>query len=75
LVRVHVREHAEDIVRDPAVTAWLDDYAARVKALTEPEWLHIIDNPDHRWFKEKYEYKNLFTFGRSCGGTPPLPPA
>jgi len=56
--------HSEDIVRDPAVTRWMDDYAERFKALVEPEWVRTIENPESRWYKEKYEYKTLFTFGK-----------
>lgn len=60
--------HSEDIVHDPAVTRWVDDYAEKFKALTEPEWLSMIEDPESRWYKEKAEYKNLFTFGK-MGGT------
>ena len=45
--------HSEDIVRDPVLTAWMDDYAQRLKELTEPEWLQMIENPGSRWYKEK----------------------
>jgi len=62
-------EPSEDIVRDPAVTPWIDDYAERLKALTEPAWLEMIENPESRWYKEKDEYKKLFTLGkRGTGG-------
>ena len=68
LVNEHVvakgHAHSEDIVRDPAVTRWIDDYAQRLKELTEPEWLKMIENPESRWHKEKYEYQNLFKFGK-----------
>jgi len=60
--------HSEDIVRDPAVTRWIDDYAQRFKDLTEPEWLKIIENPDGRWYKEKWEYQNLFKLGKRGPG-------
>jgi len=56
--------HSEDIIHDPVVKVWVDDYAAKLKELTEPEWLSIIENPQSRWFKKKDEYKNLFTFGK-----------
>jgi MoaA/NifB/PqqE/SkfB family radical SAM enzyme len=58
-------EHAEDFVRDPGLMQWVDGYAARMKELTEPDWLEMIDDPESRWFKEKYEYRNLFVLGRS----------
>ena len=60
--------HSEDIIRDPVVAKWVDDYAEKFKELTESEWLRVITNPDSRWYKEKDEYKNLFTFGK-MGGT------
>jgi hypothetical protein len=56
--------HSEDIVRDPKVTAWIDDYAQRFAELTGPEWLKIIEKPESRWYKEKPEYRNLFHFGK-----------
>lgn len=69
LVREYVTKpghpHAEDIVENPFVTAWVDGYAARFQQLTEPEWLHMIGNPESRWYREKDEYKNLFTFGKT----------
>ena len=56
--------HSEDIVRDPAVTRWIDDYAQRFKDLTESDWLKTIENPESRWYKEKHEYQNLFRLGK-----------
>ena len=60
--------HSEDIVRDPVLTRWIDDYAQTLKDLTEPEWLEIIENPESRWFKEKSEYQNLAKFGKRAPG-------
>ena len=60
--------HSEDIIRDPVVMKWVGDNAEKLKELTEPEWLSMIENPESRWYKEKDEYKNLFTFGK-IGGT------
>jgi hypothetical protein len=62
--------HSEDLVSNPATIAWVDDYADRFKRLTEPEWLETIDNPESRWFKEKNEYRELFTFGKMRGDPP-----
>jgi MoaA/NifB/PqqE/SkfB family radical SAM enzyme len=56
--------HSEDIVRDPQVTQWIDDYALHLKSITEPEWLREIENPQSRWFKGKPEYRNLFKLGK-----------
>jgi MoaA/NifB/PqqE/SkfB family radical SAM enzyme len=66
--------HCEDFIRDPAVTQSVDRYAEEFKALTEPEWLRMIEDPASRWYKEKAEYKNLFTFGKMGGPTrtPPV---
>ncbi len=55
-------EHSEDIVRDPAVVEWVDDYAAWMKALTDPMWEAQIQDPADRWYKEGPEYKGLFRF-------------
>ena len=55
-------EHSEDIVKDPAVVSWADDYSARFRALTEPLWEAQIADPADRWHREKPEYKNLFRF-------------
>jgi MoaA/NifB/PqqE/SkfB family radical SAM enzyme len=56
--------HSEDLIKDPTVVKWIDAYALRMKELTEPEWLETIANPQSRWYREKDEYKNLFTFGK-----------
>jgi MoaA/NifB/PqqE/SkfB family radical SAM enzyme len=75
LVRQYVTEpghsQAEDVVEDPKVTAWVDDYAERFQQLTEPEWLSMIGNPESRWYKGKDEYQNLFTFGKVQGAARP----
>jgi MoaA/NifB/PqqE/SkfB family radical SAM enzyme len=55
-------DHAEDIIRDPQVRAWIDDYARRFRELTDPEWLKIIADPQSRWYRGNDEYKNLFRF-------------
>ena len=57
--------HSEDIIRDPRVAEWVDDYSRRFKELTEPEWLAMIEDPSSRWYKEKDEYKDLFHLGKS----------
>ncbi len=58
-------EHSEDIIRDPNVVAWVDDYAARFKNLVDPIWLQMIEDPNYRWYKEGEEYKQLFRFKSS----------
>jgi hypothetical protein len=47
---------------------WIDDYARRMTELTEPEWDKMIDNPESRWYKEKYEYQMLFKLGKKDAG-------
>jgi MoaA/NifB/PqqE/SkfB family radical SAM enzyme len=54
--------HSEDIITDGKVVAWIDDYAARFKRLTDPIWQARIQDPGDRWYKEGQEYKNLFRF-------------
>jgi MoaA/NifB/PqqE/SkfB family radical SAM enzyme len=60
--------HAEDIVRDPAVRAWADEYARRMEELTEPEWSRVLADPASRWCREKDEYRNLFRVHAGFGG-------
>lgn len=55
-------EHSEDIITDPKVVAWADEYSARLKVLTDPLWEAQIGDPSNRWYREKPEYKNLFRF-------------
>jgi len=62
-------EHSEDVIKDPKVVAWADDYSERFAALTEPLWQAQIADPRDRWHKEGREYRNLFRF-RGNGGTP-----
>jgi hypothetical protein len=54
--------HSEDVIADPAVVAWIDDYAARFAQLTDPIWEKTIHDPSNRWYKDNPEYKNLFRF-------------
>jgi MoaA/NifB/PqqE/SkfB family radical SAM enzyme len=63
-------EHSEDIVKDPKVVAWIDDYAAHFKDLTDPIWERQILDPKDRWYKEGREYKNLFRFQPKPGREP-----
>jgi MoaA/NifB/PqqE/SkfB family radical SAM enzyme len=75
-VRDHVtpagHPHAEDIVLDPAVRAWVDEYARRLDQLTEADWQRIIADPESRWYRAKDEYRNLF---RVHAGERPCEPA
>ncbi len=55
-------QHSEDVVRDPAVVAWVDRYARSFQELTDPIWEAQIRDPTDRWHREGTEYKNLFRF-------------
>jgi hypothetical protein len=59
------REHAEDIIRDPKVVRWIDDYARRTKELTEAEWQRKIEDPNSRWHKGNEEYQLLSRFAET----------
>jgi MoaA/NifB/PqqE/SkfB family radical SAM enzyme len=63
-------EHSEDVIQDPRVVAWIDDYSARFKDLTDPIWEAQILNPSDRWYKEGREYQNLFRFRPKPGQMP-----
>jgi MoaA/NifB/PqqE/SkfB family radical SAM enzyme len=54
-------QHSEDIVRDPEVVEWIDRYAERLKELTDPVWLQLIEDPNYRWYKHGREYEGLFS--------------
>ena len=62
-------EHSEDLIRDPAVMAWIDRYAERFRELTDPAWEREIADPTFRWYREGADYKRLFHF-REAGGPP-----
>jgi hypothetical protein len=55
-------QHSEDIIHDPKVVAWIDEYTATFKALTDPQWAREISDPANRWYREGQEHKNLFRF-------------
>jgi MoaA/NifB/PqqE/SkfB family radical SAM enzyme len=60
LAQGHV--NSEDIIRDPKVVKWVDDYAAQFRELVDPIWEKEINDPANRWYKEGREYKDLFRF-------------
>jgi MoaA/NifB/PqqE/SkfB family radical SAM enzyme len=62
--------HSEDVIQDPKVVAWIDDYAARLKEITDPLWEAQIADPSDRWYKEGPEYKSLFRFRAGPGPEP-----
>jgi MoaA/NifB/PqqE/SkfB family radical SAM enzyme len=55
-------EHSEDIIRDPRVVEWVDEYASRFKSLVDPIWSKMIENPKNRWYRQGRDYRNLFRF-------------
>jgi MoaA/NifB/PqqE/SkfB family radical SAM enzyme len=62
--------HSEDVISDPNVVAWLDQYAVRMQELADPIWEAKIADPSDRWYKEGQEYKNLFRFKPKPGQEP-----
>jgi MoaA/NifB/PqqE/SkfB family radical SAM enzyme len=55
-------QHSEDIIHDPKVVVWIDEYAEAFRALTDPVWAEEISDPANRWYRQGQEYKNLFCF-------------
>jgi len=61
-------EHSEDIIRDPRVVEWVNDYADRFQALTDPLWERQIADPHNRWYRQGKEYHDLFRFRADSTG-------
>jgi hypothetical protein len=57
-------KHSEDIIHDPKVVEWMDRYAAAFKALVDPVWEKETSDPEHRWYREGREFKDLFKLRR-----------
>ena len=55
-------QNSEDIIHDPEVVEWIDRYAERLKDLTDPVWLELIEDPNYRWCKHGKEYQELFRY-------------
>lgn len=53
-------EHSEDIIRDPRVVQWVDEYATELARLADPEWERTIQDPNSRWYRDGEAYKGLF---------------
>ncbi len=70
LVQEHMvpygHEHAQDIIEDPSIVRWIDDYAATYRELTEPDWLVTIEDPESRWYRGGSEYQKLFRFRKGA---------
>jgi len=62
--------HSEDVISDPSVVSWLDDYAVRLAELVDPVWEAQIADPTDRWYSQGQEYKNLFRFQPKAGREP-----
>ena len=56
--------HSEDIINDPAVVEWVDNYAREFAALVDDDWEEMINDPNNRWYKEGEEYQELFHYKR-----------
>ncbi len=65
-VHKHVAKEAhagsEDIVNDPKVMEFIDEYSEKVKALTETGWEKDTNTPGFRWYKEEPRYEKLWEF-------------
>lgn len=65
-VHKHVAKEAhqgsEDIVNDPEVMEFIDKYSARVKELTEEQWVKDMNTPGFRWNKNEPRFKKLYEF-------------
>jgi len=63
-VHKHVPKEAhqgsEDIINDPKVMKFVDDYSEKLKELTEEQWINDINTPDFRWNKDTERYKKLY---------------
>jgi len=55
-------KHSEDIIHDPKVVRWVDDYASAFKALVDPMWEKDTNDPNSRWYKGGEEYHDLFKY-------------
>ena len=74
VVHKHVAKEAhqgsEDIVNNPEVMQFIDNYSERVKELTEEQWVKDINTPGFRWNKKEERYKKLFEFKDSADEIP-----
>jgi hypothetical protein len=59
-------EHSEDLIHDPEVVKWIDNYAEKFKQLTDPVWNRQIEDPNDRWYKHGEEYNSLFWFQKQA---------
>jgi len=57
-------DHSEDIIDDPEVVKWVDNYSKEFAALVDDEWEEMINDPNNRWYKEGEEYQDLFYYKR-----------
>ena len=57
--------HSEDLIHSGEVKDFIDDYARRMKELTEEEWQEIMADPSQRWYREGKDYRELFKFQKA----------
>jgi MoaA/NifB/PqqE/SkfB family radical SAM enzyme len=58
-------EGAESIVEDPTITAHLDEYARRMRELTEGEWLRDhYNNPESEWYRLSERFERQWSLER-----------
>ena len=51
-------DHADAVIHDPRFIQWTDQYAARMKELTEEAWERMVNDPQSRWYREGPEYRD-----------------
>ncbi len=61
-VDIESHPHASDIVANPKVREWIDNYSRELGELLNPVWEEEISDPNFRWYKETERYKQLFEF-------------
>ncbi|HAK44478.1 MAG TPA: radical SAM protein [Spirochaeta sp.] len=73
-VHKHVAKEAhqgsEDVINDPKVMEFIDNYSERVKELTEEQWVKDINTPDFRWNKDTARFKKLYEFKEGASEIP-----
>ena len=65
-VHKHVAKEAhagsEDIINDPSVIKFVDEYSARVKELTEDQWIKDTKSEGFRWNRDEERFRKLYEF-------------
>ena len=67
--------HSEDLIQDPEVVEWIDDYSREFRDIVDPVWEERISDPKDRWYREGTDYRNLFLHRKNKGVAPFATPA